>query len=651
MTNYHRLFTVSLLIIFCSLLTGCNALAQIFGGAEERAEDLYDQGYNALQNRNYEQAEENFRKAIDVYPDHHPSYYVLSDIYHRQGKTDKEIEILEQLLNRDLENSRAHYNLGLTFFSQGEYQKSLNHYQQALEFGDQSRIGEERIKNRMEETEFALKLVEDPVDYDPENLGPGVNTRNDEYWPALTADERQLYFTRLVPDQKSRDKEFREDIFLSKKEDGEWQEAGSPPGPLNSELNEGAIALSPDGRYLIFTGCNRPDVIGRCDLYKSEFKNNEWTEPENMGDVINSRHLDRQPSISFDGNTLYFSSSRPGNQGDLDLWKSERDQDGEWQEPENLGDKINTEGDEQAPFIHPDNETLYFVSTGHMGLGGQDIFYARKGESGEFDTVKNMGYPINTHENSFSLMVSHSGDQAYFASEADPNIENEGMDIFSFEMPEEARPRPTTYLQGRVFDAETELPLGGADFEIIDIEDGQTIVESEADGETGEFLISLPADRDYALNVNKEDYLFYSENLALKEEWDKSEPFIQDIGLQPIEEGEAVVMDNIFFELDSYELKDESMAELERLVRFMQNNPDVNIEIGGHTDNQGAPAYNLDLSENRAKTVYNYLVEEGEISSNRISYQGYGEEQPIATNETEEGRAQNRRTEFKILDN
>ena len=640
---------MKLTIISIALMLGsCNAFSQMFMSDEEKAERLFERAYDNLMQRDLDKARDNLEEAIEVYPEHRRSYYLLSDVYARKGNNQKEIEVLEKVLEINPGDVRAHTNLGNAYFNIGEYHKSREHLQKIEDNEQLSSQRKERVERLLERTEFAIELVENPVPFEPENLGPGVNTQNDEYWPALTADERTLYFTRQVPDHDNPENQLREDIFMSVKEDGEWQEAGAPPGPLNSHLNEGAIALSPDGRYLIFTGCNRPDVIGRCDLYKSEFKNNQWTEPENMGGNINSPHLDRQPSISFDGNTLYFSSSRPGNKGNLDIWKAERDEDGNWQRPENLGDVINTEGNEQAPFIHPDNQTLYFVSNGHRGLGGDDIFYARKNEDGEFDSVRNIGYPINTHRNSFSLMVSHSGDKAFFASEAEPNIDG-GMDIFSIDMPEEARPRMTTYLQGTVYDAQTEAPLP-ANFEIIDIESGNTIVNSNANDETGEFLISLPANKDYALNVNHPGYLFHSENLALKEH-EKRDPYEQDIALQPIDAGEAVVLDNVFFELDSYELRNESKAELDRLIRFLNDNPDVNIEIGGHTDNQGSAAYNEELSENRARSVLNYLVEEGQIESGRISYKGYGETQPIATNDTEEGRAQNRRTEFRITDN
>jgi len=370
-----------------------------------------------------------------------------------------------------------------------------------------------------------------------------------------------------------------------------------------------------------------------------------WGRPFNLFGPINTRAWESQPSIAPDGRTLYFASNRPGGYGGQDIWMSVLQDDGMWSEPINLGDSINTGGNEGSPFIHYDNQTLYFVSDGHPGLGGMDIFYSRRKPDGTWGRPVNLGYPINSHKNEISFYVNSTGDMAYISSDR-PGGKG-GQDLYVFELYREARPLAVSYLQGRLFDAGSHLPLD-ARFEIINLRTGQVVARAESDMVSGDFLVSLPSDGSYALNISRDGYLFHSEHFELGSIANQIQPKAIDIPLAEIKQGESIVLRNIFFETNEFHLRPESTQELERLVRMMRENPSIRIEISGHTDNVGTESLNQRLSENRAKAVYDFLVSRG-ISSNRLKFAGYGMSKPIAPNDTEEGRAQNRRTEIQIL--
>jgi outer membrane protein OmpA-like peptidoglycan-associated protein len=291
-----------------------------------------------------------------------------------------------------------------------------------------------------------------------------------------------------------------------------------------------------------------------------------------------------------------------------------------------------------------DNRTLYFASAGWLGMGDMDLFMSEKKEDTAWSAPVNLGYPINTSESEFGIVVSPAGNKAYYASD---RKEGRKKDIYMFELPVKAQPVATSYMKGNVFDSETHKPLK-ANFELISMKTGQTIMNSYSRAETGSFLVSIPSNHNYILNVSKKGYLFYSDNFKLEGKHKASEPYLKDIPLKPLKAGEKMILRNVFYATDSYELKPESKVELNKVLNLLNNNPTLQIEISGHTDNVGSDSYNKELSMNRARSVYNYLTEHG-IDSKRLTYKGYGENQPIATNETPEGRAKNRRTEIKVL--
>lgn len=488
--------------------------------------------------------------------------------------------------------------------------------------------------------QFAIDYKKNNADsnyqFKPVNLGDSINTSVSEYYPALTIDSKQLIFTRRLRNEN-------EDFFETTNTNGIWSMAKPLPGNINTNFNEGAQSISQDGQWLIFTGCNFPEGYGSCDLYISYLTPDGWSAAENMGNRINTDQWESAPSLSPDKRDLYFASRRFGGYGGSDIYVTHRLANGQWSEPENLGPGINTIGDEFCPFIHADNQTLYFTSSGHQGYGGDDLFLVRKGENGKWGTPKNLGYPINTIQNEGSIIITTDGATAYYAS--DRADTRGGLDLYTFDMPNDIRPIKTLWVKGKVFDKKTGKGLPSA-VELTDLKTKEIISKAQTD-ETGNYLITLPVGRDYAFNVFRRGYLFSSENFPLSLKQPDSTYNI-DIPLQPIEANAAVILKNIFFDVNKYELKTASQVELDNVVRLMNENPTLKIQINGHTDNAGKPADNITLSNNRAKAVVAYLTLKG-IDAKRLNFQGFGDKLPLADNTTEEGRAKNRRTELKVV--
>ncbi|NJM14639.1 MAG: hypothetical protein HC896_03990 [Bacteroidales bacterium] len=289
--------------------------------------------------------------------------------------------------------------------------------------------------------------------------------------------------------------------------------------------------------------------------------------PKNIGDTVNGRTSEKQPSISADGSTLYFSSNRPGGKGEMDIWVTQKDQQGKWGEPKNLGDSINTSGNEISPFIHPDNQTLYFSSDEHFGLGGFDIFLSRKNAAGQWQSPENIGFPINGMGDEISLFVNALGNKAFFATSPK---HNENKDIYWFGLPKDKQPVPVSYMKGRVYNAETYEYLSAA-FNLVNLHTNDTVNKSKSKLGSGEFLVCLPSNTEYALNVSKTGYLFYSQHFELIGEHGQLAPFLLDIPLSPIEEGARIVLNNIFFETDSFRLDHKSVVELSYIVNFLKS--------------------------------------------------------------------------------
>jgi flagellar motor protein MotB len=521
--------------------------------------------------------------------------------------------------------------MGNMEYREGRYSEAIKSFSKYLEISPATNANAAKAMEGIAKCEFAIGAMANPVDFHPASLGPSINSTFDEYWPSLSADETTLVITRLVSTPVIN--RMQEDFYISYFKDGKWSDIEDAGKPLNTDDNEGAQSISANGRLMVFTACNRSDGIGRCDLYYSVREGDKWSVPLNMGRPVNSTYRETQPSLSSDARTLYFSSDRPGGKGQHDIWVSEMI-GGRWTEPVNLGDSVNTEGIEMSPFIHPDNKTLYFASDGHIGMGGYDIYISRLDSNLVRSKAVNMGYPINTNRDEMGLIVNASGNKAYYSS--DMNVNN-GKDIYVFDIPPESRPQVVTYLKGIIRDADNNSPLR-ADFELTDLSTGNITNLSCSDSITGEFLVCIPTGLNYMLNVSKKGYLFHSENFQMEGIYKAEKPFLKDIPLEPVKTGVSIILKNIFYDTDSFSLKKESEAELRKIIRFLTENPDIRIEIGGHADNTGSEPYNKLLSENRARTVSEYIIDNG-IDPRRVHYKGYGINNPVAPNDTEENKA------------
>ena len=596
----------------------------------------------------YKLAAENIEKAIALDPSFLEAQLLKAEINSDMKRRDKAIEAYKAVLQIDSAYfPNAMYNLGRLEFRLGRYEEALQHLESFLQYENKDQRVVKKANRDIRNCRFALEGIRHPVPFEPVNLGPSINSPLDEYWPSLTADEQTIVFTVLVPGRYLRMRDFeqqdyQEDFYISHQTDTGWALRQPLGAPINSRQNEGAQALSADGKMMFFTACNRPDGIGRCDIYRSEKLHSGWSNPANVGPPVDSRSWEAQPSISADGKTLWFVSNRPGGVGGMDVWYS-RYENGKWQMPVNAGKNINTPGNEMSPFIHNDNQTLYFSSDGHPGYGGFDLYISRRQQDSSWSEAKNLGYPINTYNDEIGLFVNAEGNTGYFSTDRE---EGKGKDIYSFELYDGIRPHFVTYMKGKVYDAVTHRPLS-AHIVLIDLQKNHYVMDAQS-GKDGYFLVCIPTNRDYALNVSKDGYLFYSDHFPLKGVHQIEKPYIKDVPLKPIRVGEVMILRNIFFEFDSYELKTESITELEQLRGLLIKNPGLRIEIGGHTDSKGSNQYNLELSKQRARVVYQYLIDHG-IDRGRLTYKGYGESRPVSSNETEKGRAANRRTEIRIV--
>jgi len=483
--------------------------------------------------------------------------------------------------------------------------------------------------------DYAKKHPNNNYNFIPINLGDSVNTPLNEYYPSVTVTDSLLVFTRRTGAQ-------REDFIESRITKQGFAAARLIKGDINIEPAKGAITVSQDGEWMLFAADISGKGYGGFDIYISYYTPQGWSEPQNMGESINTEFWESSPSLSPDKRALYFSSNRPGGYGGLDLYVSYRQANGKWTPAVNMGPAINTAGDEFAPFIHADNQTLYFHSDGLPGYGGSDLFVLRKSSNGEWGTPENLGYPINTIENEGSLAVSADGLTAYYAS--DRSDSRGGLDLYKFELRPDIRPYRTIYVKGKVTDAQTKKPLP-SNIELIDNGSNLSFMKVQTD-EVGDYFITLPIGKDYTFTVNRKGYLFYSEVYGLsKKEADST--YRKDIFLQPVALNASFTFHNILFANNEYRLPETGLAELDQLVQVLKDNAGLLVQISGHTDNVGKAEDNLVLSTNRAKAIVDYLVSKG-IDNKRLSYKGYGAGKPVADNSTEAGRALNRRTSFTI---
>ena len=609
----------------------------------KKSAQLYSKALEIAQNNDFPQSIRILEGVVKTDASFEDAWLSLAGMYGELKNYQAAIAAYERARSID-SNYFKDYSLpySINLAGRGEFEKALAAVNEFLSTPNLNETSSKAGRYRKRSYEFAVSyaasITGSSYKFEPKNLGDSINTKDSEYYPTLTIDNKELIFTRRVNN-------FNEDFYGSDDLSQHWSKAKGLTGNINSPQNEGAQNISQDGQWLIFTGCNFPDGFGSCDLYISYLSAEGWSAPQNMGNRINTEAWESAPSLSPDKQDLYFASRRPGGYGGSDIYISHRLPTGRWTEPENAGAEINTAGDEGTPFMHADNHTLYFTSNGHIGYGGDDLFLAHKGPNGKWSAAKNLGYPINTIENEGSLVVTADGETAYYAS--DRSDSRGGLDLYTFNLRSDVRPVKTLWIKGKVFDKNTTKGLPSA-VELTDLLTKEVSSKVQTD-ERGNYLITLPIGRDYAFNVNRKGYLFYSENFSLSQKTADSTYNI-DIALQPLVANASVVLKNIFFDINKFNLRPESQIELNKVVGLLKENPQLTIQINGHTDNAGKPADNLKLSNDRAQAVVSYLVSQA-IPAKRLSFKGFGSSQPVADNKTEEGKATNRRTELKVVTN
>ncbi len=575
-------------------------------------------------------------------------------------------------------DSYAYYLLGKAYHIDEQFDKAITAYSryQGAAMANQDPSVLQELKLRIQQCYNGKKIVKEPIRVFVDNLGSNINTKYNEYAAVISADESVLIFTARRPNSTGGKidpilNENFEDIYISEKQvDGSWSTAKNMGEPVNTNDHDANSGLSADGqRFLIYMGKK-----GMGDLFECLLEGDSWGEPKSLGKNINGKDS-HEPSACYspDGNLIYFVSDKPGGFGDHDIYISRKDEKGKWGEAKNIGNTINTQYSEEGVYMHPDGKTLYFSSQGHNSMGGYDIFKSVHNEENDtWSTPVNIGYPVNTTGDDVFFVISASGRRGYYTS-----VSEEGLrDLFVVTFLGEEKPMvlnnednllasvaapikevvvapvvavkeaQLTILKGVISDYLTK-DLLEAEIEIVDNEANKVIATFKSNSKTGRYLVSLPAGKNYGIAVKKENYLFHSENFDIP----KTSAFQtveKNIELKNLAVGNKIVLKNIFFDLDKATLRPESTAELNRLIKLMNDVPTLKIELGGHTDSQGSSSYNQSLSERRAKAVVDFVTKAG-IAGGRLVSAGYGEEQPIATNETKEGRQLNRRTEFKIL--
>ena len=606
-----------------------------------KAAQLFSKGLELAEADNLKEGIESLKKAVQLDNNFEDAYLSMAGMYNDLKDYQNAVVNYERAKHIDSVYF-AEFNLSysISLAGLGEFDKALDAINKFMAIPNLNQSSIRSADYRKKCYEFAVGYAKTHLSgnykFDPVNMGDSINTEVPEYYPTLTIDANKLIFTRRVNNSN-------EDFYESNWKGDHWSKAESLPGNINTNFNEGAQNISQDGQWLLFTGCNFPQGFGSCDLYISYLTNDGWSTPENLGNTVNSEFWESAPSLSPDKRDLYFASNRPGGYGGNDIYVCHHLPNGHWTLPQNLGPEINTSGEESTPFIHADNQSLYFTSNGHPGYGNNDLFVSRKDANGKWGKPENLGYPINTIEDEGSIVISADGKTAYYASD---RADSRGkMDLYTFQLRQDIQPARTLWIKGRVYDKKNAQGLPSA-VELTDLQTKRVVSKVQTD-ETGNYFITLPVGKDYAFNVNRKGYLLFSENFSLSQKQPDSTYHI-DIPLEPIEANATVILKNIFFDVNKFDLKNESQVELDQVVSLMKDNPTIKIEISGHTDNVGKPMDNKKLSENRAKSVVAYITSKG-IEANRLSFKGFGETKPIADNKTEEGKALNRRTELKVV--
>ena len=627
------------LIIFTLFISGF-VKSQSLTSNNKKALKYYSEASSLMGARSFDKAFEKLQLALQKDANFAEAYLKLATIYKIRMQDSLQMQCYKEVINRYpnvVRFSGSWYYLGKSEFEKGNYAESIDYLTKYVALISANGKYANEAKLMIENSRFAIEYKTKDFQFNPRPLPPIINQFKQQYFPVLTADQSTIIFITRESD---------EDIVVSnKQENGSWETPVSISKNINSEFNEGTCSISADGRMLVFTSCMGRKGYGSCDLYVSYKNGNEWSIPKNMGDKINSSAWDSQPSLSADGRTLYFVSNRRGGYGKRDIYVARKDSNGKWSVPKNIGSQINTSHDDISPFIHPNGQRLYFSTNGRVGFGSFDVFFTEKGIDENWSKPTNFGYPINTHNDEVSMYISSDGKKGYYSHEEQFGDAFTST-IYEIDIPSELQVKHrSSYVYGKVIDKNTKEPIV-ASISLIDLDIDQPIEISASDSITGQYLIVLTDGASYGLFVEAKGYLYQSERFNLSKE--VSKPVEVNLELEPIKAGAKVILKNIFFEFDSYVLTDQSKTELNMVVQLLASNPNINIQISGFTDNVGSEKYNKILSENRAKSVYEYLVNKG-ASQRVLTYRGLGATNFIESNNSEDGRSENRRIEFEIL--
>jgi outer membrane protein OmpA-like peptidoglycan-associated protein len=634
----------NLFLLLLNLLFYSTFAQKTYSVTDKKAIVLFEKGLEAFNNNNKLGAISFYQRAIEKEPNFAEAYHRLGQVYELSARKDlalmnyeKSIKIAPELVS----TSVIYHILGINSFEKGEYSKAIGLLDKYILLSPKSYSLVKKSKKIIGNATFAIEAVKNPIKINPVSLGKGVNVFHSQYFPTITADKEMLVFTGY--NRTTQD----ENLYVSYWKNKAWTYPISLSQNINSSENEGTASISADGRTLVFTACNKKDGLGSCDLYISYRFGNEWLKAINLGENINTREWESQPSLSADGSILYFVSDRKGGIGKRDIFISKKDSVGEWSLAKNLGDQINTPEDEISPFIHPNGISLFFASDGYTGLGGMDIFYSEK-INNVWSRPENFGYPINTSRDQVSLFITADNKRGYYSLEQNQDEASRNSLLYQFEIPANLskKIKKANVIKGVVTDSRSKKKLG-ADIEVYNLKNNNLESKGKSDEQTGEYMEVLNQGGNYGLFVNKPGYFFKSINFDYSDETDSTAKYME-ISLEPLLKNSKEILNNIYFDSNKFELKDESKPELEKLTKLLKLNPNLTIEISGHTDDVGKDSENLTLSKNRAKSVYDYLIING-LNPAQLKPIGYGETTPTVPNNSPENRAKNRRIEIKIL--
>lgn len=638
----------SIIIVTLLVLSINTVTAQINqpSSKNKKAIKYYNSAVSHYQNNDYIGAIDYLNKCLKHDSNFIDAWLLLGDSYVEVDSSLYAIYAYQSAINIDSTYyPSSYFFLGNLNYEIGRYKDAVDSY---LHFSRQPNASKELLLltyPRMIFASTAAKLVDNPVSVKMENLVKPINTKNDEYINYVNTSNNYLMLSRRTQlnSNKSKSPTYKEELLYSENIDTIWRKPIPVDLVWKEDLNMGSLSLSTDGRRMYFTGCYWPIGQGSCDIYASHSSGSEWLLPYNLGDNINTSGWESQPIISSDSRKLFFASKRAGGKGGSDIWMSRKLKNGNWSPPINLGDSINTAKDEMTPFLHADGHTLFFASNGHPGLGGYDLFISRQDELGRWSMAKNIGYPTNSRFNEINIFSSINGNKSWISSDREGGYG--GMDIYSFDNYNEILPQKIMHIEGIVVDRVTLDPLK-AEVQITNLSTSEVVNTTFSDSIDGSFLIVVFPGIDYAFNISKKGYLFLSENINLKDSIGV-ESVIKEFKLSPATTGNLIIMNNVYYRFNDFELMPSSFFELNKLAEILKQYPLLNIEIIGHTDSVGNEEYNKELSLKRAYSVGNYLINKG-ISNKRLQYDGVGSTMPLSTNATVAGRSKNRRTEIRI---